>query len=73
MAAGDQCAIGPDGKLLDAKDIEWRHDPDDLAPLRLPLAPSSAKIAVLNSTVREGKYPIIHAFLHLPIMFNHFF
>jgi hypothetical protein len=29
MATSDQCALGPDGKLLDASDIVWVNDPDD--------------------------------------------
>jgi hypothetical protein len=29
MATSDQCALGPDGKLLDASEIVWVHDPDD--------------------------------------------
>ena len=29
----DQCALGPDGKLLDASDIIWLNDPDDLTPI----------------------------------------
>ena len=57
MTLGDQCAIGLDGELLDAKDIEWRHDPDDPAPLNPgpSLASSSALPQVPNSTIREGK------------------
>ena len=29
MATSDQCALGPDGRLLDASEIVWVHDPDD--------------------------------------------
>ena len=25
----DQCALGPDGQLLDESEIVWHHDPDD--------------------------------------------
>lgn len=53
---GDQCAVGPDGNLLDAKDIEWRHDPDNLASLMPSLAPSSAPPQVPNSTIHEGEH-----------------
>ncbi|KAJ7236161.1 hypothetical protein C8J57DRAFT_1530264 [Mycena rebaudengoi] len=35
----EQCAVGPDGKLLDAKTIVWYNDPDDAQPL--PTAPTS--------------------------------
>ncbi|KAJ7615255.1 hypothetical protein DFH06DRAFT_125311 [Mycena polygramma] len=33
MSDPDQCALGPDGKLLDAKDITFFNDPDDMVPL----------------------------------------
>jgi hypothetical protein len=29
MSTSDQCALGPDGKLLDASEIVWVNDPDD--------------------------------------------
>lgn len=29
----DQCAVGPDGRLLDASEIEFRYDVDDPTPL----------------------------------------
>ena len=29
MATSDQCALGPDRKLLDATKIIWVNDPDD--------------------------------------------
>jgi hypothetical protein len=34
----DQCALGPNGMLLDASQITFYHDPDD----RVPLPPVSA-------------------------------
>jgi hypothetical protein len=30
----DQCAVGPDGQLLDASKITWHHDPDDPKPIQ---------------------------------------
>ena len=33
MATSDQCALGPDGKLLDATEIVWVNDPDDPIPI----------------------------------------
>jgi hypothetical protein len=33
MLLTDQCAVGANGTLLDAKDITWFHDPDDNTPL----------------------------------------
>ena len=32
-SAGDQCALGPDGNLLDASEIVWVNDPDDPMPV----------------------------------------
>jgi hypothetical protein len=34
------CAIGPDGKLLDAKDIEWYEDADSSEPINQATTPS---------------------------------
>jgi hypothetical protein len=31
--ASDNCAVGPDGKLLDASQIVWFNDPDDDEPM----------------------------------------
>ena len=33
MPTSDQCALGPDRKLLDASEIIWVNDPDDLMPI----------------------------------------
>ena len=33
MATSDQCALGPDGKLLDVTEIVWVNDPDDPIPI----------------------------------------
>jgi len=27
--SSDNCAVGPDGELLDASQIRWFHNPDD--------------------------------------------
>jgi len=43
----DQCALGPDGMLLDASQITFYHDPDDRVPL--PLV-SASGIAHPNET-----------------------
>jgi len=32
MPTSEQCALGPDGKMLDASEIVWVNDPDDLMP-----------------------------------------
>lgn len=31
--SNEQCALAPDGSLLDAKDIEFIYDPDDPIPM----------------------------------------
>ncbi|KAG6808200.1 hypothetical protein H0H92_005059 [Tricholoma furcatifolium] len=31
--SSDQCALGPNGTLLDAQDIVWYNDPDDKIPI----------------------------------------
>ena len=42
--ASDNCAVGPDGQLLDASKITWYNDPDD----DMPMAPTTT----LPSTVQ---------------------
>ena len=38
----DQCALGPDGQLLDKSEIVWHHDPDDTTPIiPSPAAPAT--------------------------------
>ena len=34
------CAVGPDGKLLDAKDTEWYEDADSSEPINQATSPS---------------------------------
>ncbi|KAF8433262.1 isoprenoid synthase domain-containing protein [Boletus edulis BED1] len=43
MSAKDQCAVGPDGQLLDASQIQCFHDLDDEIPL-LPVPSTSLKL-----------------------------
>jgi len=45
----DGCAIGKDGKLLDATDIEWFNDADDTHPL----PPTSSEVRTLPDLVAE--------------------
>ena len=40
MATSDQCALGPDGKLLDASEIVWVNNPDDPTSLE-PIQPAT--------------------------------
>jgi hypothetical protein len=34
------CTVGPDGKLLNAKDIEWYEDADSSEPINRATTPS---------------------------------
>ena len=49
------CAVGPDGKLLDAKDIEWYEDADSSEPINQATTPS---VTTANSSAA------IHPFFH---------
>ena len=49
MATSDQCALGPDGKLLDVSEIVWFNDPDDLT--------SMEPIRQANGVTVEGNLP----------------
>ncbi len=44
----DQCAIGPDGKLKDALQIQWYRDADDETPVA---GPSSDLRAYLTNSI----------------------
>ncbi len=44
----DQCAIGPDGKLKDASQIQWYRDADDETPVA---GPSSDLRAYLTNSI----------------------
>ncbi len=44
----DQCAIGPDGKLKDASQIQWYRDADDETPVA---GPSSDLHAYLTDSI----------------------
>jgi hypothetical protein len=35
-----QCALGPDGQLLDMSKIEWYNDTDDANPIPIQLTPN---------------------------------
>lgn len=39
--SNDQCALGPQGNLLEASEINWHYDPDNPEPLPRT-APSTA-------------------------------
>lgn len=42
MANRDQCAVGPNGKLLSPSKINFFNDPDDIIPVSGPNAPKNA-------------------------------
>lgn len=51
--ASDNCAVGPDGKLLDASEIVWVHDPDDDEPMA-PAVRSSTVARQLSATTLDS-------------------
>ena len=51
------CAVGPDGNLLDAKDIQWYEDVDSSEPINLAITLSSSITTANMSTA-------IHPFFH---------
>ena len=57
------CAIGPDGKLLDAKNIEWYEDVDSSEPIKQAATPSSTTTASSSATIhpifRGGPAPAV--------------
>jgi hypothetical protein len=60
MPPSDQCAVGPDGKLLDQRAIVWYNDPEDSTPIAVatPALPSSAlKATTLRTFFKDGTTP----------------
>lgn len=56
------CAIGPDGKLLDAKDIEWYGDADSSEPINQATTPSittTSSSAASHPFFRGGLAPTV--------------
>ena len=49
------CAVGPDGKLLDAKDIEWYEDADSSEPINQATSSSAA----IHPFFRGGPAPAV--------------
>jgi hypothetical protein len=49
------CAVGPDGKLLDAKDIVWFEDGDSSEPINHATTPSSITTADSSATIHRGE------------------
>jgi len=56
MPTSDQCALGPDRKLLDASEITWVNDPDDLMPI------TPIQQAGVDTTVLPPKSSVTHPF-----------
>jgi len=56
MPTSDQCALGPDGELLDTSKIVWVNDPDDL----MPIAPIQQ--AGVDTTALPPKSSVTHPF-----------
>jgi hypothetical protein len=52
----DQPALGPDGQLLDASEIEWFNDPDDAQPIQ-PISCMQGA-AFLHITLGTTKYSV---------------
>jgi hypothetical protein len=56
---GEQCAVGPDGRLKEPWEIEFRHDPDDPHPLPRVAPPAAPPLSVQPEGGRaqqEGMY-----------------
>jgi hypothetical protein len=48
------CTVGPDGKLLDAKDIVWFEDADSSEPINHTTTPSSTtSVATVKTSTFE--------------------
>jgi hypothetical protein len=65
MPTSDQCAVGPDGKLLNQRAIIWYNDLEDsspIAPVTSPAIPSassasSVKATTLRTFFKDGTTP----------------
>ena len=54
------CAVGPEGNLKDASEIQWYHDKDDDAPIATaPPSPASNGVAVPSFFSKNGPVNII--------------
>jgi hypothetical protein len=52
--ASDNCAVGPDGKLLDTSQMVWFHDPDDHEPMTPATTSSIAQCQVSTTTTLDS-------------------
>ncbi|KAF8200467.1 hypothetical protein K438DRAFT_1758694 [Mycena galopus ATCC 62051] len=55
MASSDQCAIGPDGKLLEATEITFYNDPDDANPLPPTSVSSTGQATQITQFFRRSE------------------
>ncbi|KAF8803446.1 hypothetical protein BYT27DRAFT_7214747 [Phlegmacium glaucopus] len=60
MATSDQCALGPDGTMLEPSEIIWFNDPDNPTPIP-PIGPIQQAGAFPHF---PPKSPTIHLFFH---------
>ena len=51
--SSDNCAVGPNGKLLDKSEINWVHNPDDDTPIA-PATTSSTDQCQLSATTLDS-------------------
>jgi len=54
--ASDNCAVGPNGNLLDASQIVWFNDPNDnepMAPATSSMAQPQVSMTTLNSYITK--------------------
>jgi len=51
--SSDNCAVGPDGELLDKSEIPWVYDPDDDRPMP-PMMTSSTDQRQLSATTLDS-------------------
>ncbi|KIJ99898.1 hypothetical protein K443DRAFT_8023 [Laccaria amethystina LaAM-08-1] len=55
----DQCARGPNGELLDASQIQWVNDPDDIHPIPVSnSAPSKESRQPCSCTDKRRPTPL---------------
>lgn len=62
----DQSALGPDGQLLDATEIEWYNDPDDAQPIQ-PASSIQGKAVILDTL---GDMVLIQCFVRSTLTSN---
>jgi len=51
--SSDNCAVGPDGELLDKSEIPWVYDPDDDRPMP-PMTTSLTDQRQLSATTLDS-------------------